>query len=53
MTVTRMKHNGAIVVTDIIRGYIEQEVYYGYTEEEAVQKFRATYNLDDSRGKIN
>ena len=45
MTVTTMRHNGALCVTDIVRGYIEQEVYYGYTEEEAVNVFKETYGL--------
>jgi hypothetical protein len=45
MTVTRMRHSGAWVVTDIINGYYEQEVYYGYTKKEAIALFKEKYNV--------
>lgn len=39
MTVER-NHEGAYVVSDIVRGYLVTKRYYGYTKREAVALFK-------------
>jgi len=36
-------YQGAWVVSDIIDGYREQKVYFGYTKKEAIQEFKKTF----------
>lgn len=45
MSVTRVPHSGALVISDIIGGYLVSRTYYGYTVREA----RAMFRRDTSR----
>ena len=38
--------DGSLVVSDIIKGYREARVYYGYTETAARQRFKQYYKKD-------
>jgi hypothetical protein len=40
MSVTRVWHSGAWIVSDTVRGYLVTRTYYGYTKREAVRLFR-------------
>ena len=35
-----VKHSGAVIVSDIVGGYLVARTYYGYTRREAVALFR-------------
>ena len=37
--------NGALVVSAIINGYLETQVYLGYSKRDAVRAFKQRYNL--------
>jgi hypothetical protein len=39
----RIKHSGAWIVSAIISGYRVANTYYGYTEQEAINNYRATH----------
>ena len=39
MTATENTHNGSIVVSDIVDGYLVFKTYYGYSKEEALSMF--------------
>jgi hypothetical protein len=40
MIVERVRHSGAIVISDIIGGYRVEESYYGYTQAQAIRLFK-------------
>jgi hypothetical protein len=40
MSVNRVWHSGAWIVSDIVGGYLVSRTYYGYTKREAVRLFR-------------
>jgi hypothetical protein len=44
MTIERIKHNGYVVITDIIDGYLMRKTYIGYTVREAKQLFKQEKN---------
>ena len=37
--------NGALVVCAIVNGYLEKQMYIGYSKREAVKAFKLRYNL--------
>lgn len=39
------RYNGSLELTQVIGGYLETEVYYGYTVSEAVAKYKEKYGL--------
>lgn len=41
MTIERIPHSGALVVSEIIGGYLVTRKYYGYSKREAMRAFRA------------
>jgi len=41
MSVNRVWHSGAWIVSQIVGGYLVSRTYYGYTKREAVALFRA------------
>ena len=41
MSITRVAHSGAYVITAIVGGYYVSRTYYGYTRREALRLFRA------------
>lgn len=43
MSVTRSKANGAIIVSDVIDGYLVTEKYIGYSKKEAISEFKKEY----------
>jgi len=43
MTIEKQFPSGAIVISDIVDGYLVQETYYYYTVAEAKAEFRAKY----------
>jgi len=43
MTIEKVKHNGALIISDIIDGYLVSKTYYGYTKKEAIKLFRSEY----------
>ena len=43
MTVEKIIHSGALIISDIIDGYLVSKTYYGYTKKEAVKLFRSEY----------
>ena len=45
MVIETNQVNGALVVYPIINGYLEQQVYIGYSKREAVKAFKQRYNL--------
>ena len=40
MIVERVRHSGAIVISDTIGGYLVTRSYYGYTQREAIRLFK-------------
>jgi hypothetical protein len=40
MNAERIKHNGHIVITDMINGYLFKRTYIGYTMKEAKKRFK-------------
>ena len=45
MVIETNRVNGALVVYAIINGYLEQQMYIGYSKREAVKAFKQRYNL--------
>lgn len=45
MIVEANKVNGTLIVTCIINGYLEKQMYIGYSKREAVRAFKQRYNL--------
>ena len=45
MVIETNRVNGALVVYAIVNGYLEQQVYFGYSKREAVKAFKQRYNL--------
>ena len=41
MSVSRVWHSGAWIVSEIVGGYLVSRTYYGFTKREAVARFRA------------
>lgn len=39
--------NGSITVSDVVDGWLESRTYYGYTFEEAIDKFDNDLNLKE------
>nr|BAR16039.1 hypothetical protein [uncultured Mediterranean phage uvMED] len=39
MIITR-QHNGSYLISDIVKGYWINQVYYFYTKKEAIKQFR-------------
>jgi hypothetical protein len=40
LTVERVHHSGAVIVSATVRGYLVTRIYYGYTQRESVRLFR-------------
>lgn len=40
MNIERVKHSGAIVISDFIGGRLVSRTYYGYSKREAARLFR-------------
>lgn len=40
MSIRKIPHSGAIEVSDIVRGYLVQRVYFGFTRKQAIQAFK-------------
>ena len=45
MIVEANKVNGTLIVSSIINGYLEKQMYIGYSKREAVRAFKQRYNL--------
>ena len=45
MVIETNRVNGALVVYAIINGYLEQQMYIGYSKRDAVKAFKQRYNL--------
>ena len=45
MVIETNRVNGALVVYAIVNGYLEQQMYIGYSKREAVKAFKQRYNL--------
>ena len=45
MVIETNRVNGALVVYAIINGYLEKQMYIGYSKREAVKAFKQRYNL--------
>lgn len=41
MSVSKVWHSGAWVVSEVVGRYLVSRTYYGFTKREAVQRFRA------------
>lgn len=39
MSITK-NHDGAIIISDVIRGYLVSRTYYGFTRKEALAMFK-------------
>lgn len=39
------KINGTLVVSAIINGYLEKQMYIGFSKREAISNFKKRYNL--------
>jgi len=51
MTIEKRKSDGAIIVSDIIDGYLRTNTFMGFTEKEAKQSFKLNYKPNDRRRK--
>ena len=38
--VIEKNHNGAYIISEVIKGYLVTRVFYGYNKREAVKKFK-------------
>lgn len=45
MVIDTNQVNGALVVYAIVNGYLEQQMYIGYSKRDAVKAFKKRYNL--------
>ena len=45
MVIKTNRVNGTLVVYAIINGYIEKQMYIGYSKRDAVKAFKQRYNL--------
>ena len=45
MVIETNRVNGALVVYAIINGYLEQQMYIGYSKRDAIKAFKQHYNL--------
>ena len=45
MVIETNRVNGALVVYAIVNGYLEKQMYIGYSKREAVKAFKQRYNL--------
>jgi hypothetical protein len=39
MTIERVAHSGAYVISDTVKGYLFTRTFYGYTKREAIRLF--------------
>ena len=51
MTIEKRKSDGAIIVSDIIDGYLRTNTFMGFTEKEAKESFKLNYKPNDRRRK--
>lgn len=40
MTITKIKHSGALQISDIVRGYLVTRMYCGYSKRQAMALFK-------------
>ena len=45
MVIEANRVNGALVVSAIVNGYLETQVYIGYSKRDAIRAFKLRYNL--------
>ena len=45
MVIEANRVNGALIVYAIVNGYLEQQMYIGYSKREAIKAFKQRYNL--------
>ena len=45
MVIETNRVNGALIVYAIINGYLEKQMYIGYSKRDAVKAFKQRYNL--------
>lgn len=43
VTVERIRHSGALVVSAIVGRYLERRTYYGYSKREAIRDFKSQF----------
>lgn len=39
MTIEK-NHNGALIITDIVKGYLFKRIFYGYSKKDAIKLFK-------------
>ena len=45
MVIESNRVNGALIVSAIVNGYLEKQMYIGYSKRDAVKAFKQRYNL--------
>lgn len=45
MVIEANQVNGALVVCAIVNGYLEKQVYFGYSKRDAIRAFKQRYSL--------
>ena len=45
MVIETNRVNGALVVSAIVNGYLEKQMYIGYSKRDAIKAFKLRYNL--------
>ena len=45
MIIETNRVNGALVVCAIVNGYLERQVYFGYSKRDAIRVFKQRYNI--------
>jgi len=53
MIIEKARHSGAIVISDIVEGYLLTRVYYGHTRREARLLFLAGEGKIRERGEAS
>ena len=51
MIVERRHSDGALIISDIIDGYLRTHTFMGFTEEQAKESFKLNYKPNDRRRK--
>tara|TARA_Y100000356_G_scaffold108597_1_gene94990 strand:+ start:40 stop:198 length:159 start_codon:yes stop_codon:yes gene_type:complete len=49
MIVGRRHSDGALIVSDIVDGYLRTNTFIGFTEKEAKESFKLNYKPNDKR----
>ena len=49
MIVVKRHSDGALIVLDIIDGYLRKNTFIGFTEEQAKESFKLNYKPNDKR----